>query len=116
MHAWKSVTKLLQATIAILRRIGFEPILWLAGLVLLGILGPSPEAHLRICPFALAGIEDCPGCGLGRSIAFLFRGEFAASVHAHWLGIPAAALLCVRSFTLVTQNWKRTTLHHTHNL
>jgi hypothetical protein len=116
MKVWKSAAALLPSTIAILRRIGLEPILWLAGLVLLGFLGPSPEAHLRICPFALAGLEDCPGCGLGRSIAFLFRGELAASVQAHWLGIPAAALLCVRSFTLAAQNWKRTTLHHAHNL
>ena len=107
---------MLRSVTATIRRIGFEPIIWIAGLGLLGILGPSPEAHLPICPFALAGIETCPGCGLGRSIAFLFRGDFAASLHAHWLGIPAAALLCVRSLTLATQSWKRTQVHHAHHL
>jgi hypothetical protein len=101
---------------ATIRRIGMEPILWVGGLLVLCLLGPSPEPHLRLCPFALSGIEFCPGCGLGRSIALLFRGEFFASFQAHWFGLPATAILLTRSLSLGLRNWKRTSGHNLHHL
>lgn len=97
-------------------RVGLEPIVWLGGLVLICLLDPSSERHVIICPLALLGIDACPGCGLGRSIALLARGEFAASFQAHWLGIPAVAVLFGRSFSLGFRNLKRATIHHPHHL
>jgi hypothetical protein len=101
---------------AVIRRIGVEPIVWLGGLFVLCLLDPSGEPHYRICPFALAGIDWCPGCGLGRSISLLFRGEFAASLHSHWFGLPAAAILLHRSCSLAVHNWKRATVENSHHL
>ncbi len=95
-----------------LQRIGLEPIVWLGGLALVCVLGPGSESHIVICPFALLGIDWCPGCGLGRSIAFLARGDIAASLHAHWLGIPALVILLARSITLTHRNVNRTTTHY----
>ena len=96
----------------VIRRIGVEPILWSAGLLMICLLGPSSGPHLTICPFALAGIDFCPGCGLGRSIALLVRGEFAASFQAHWFGLPATAILLTRSLSLGIRNWKHPALSY----
>ena len=106
----------LRAFGALIRRIGMEPILWVSALFVLCLLGPSSEPHLRFCPFALAGIDSCPGCGLGRSIAFLFRGELGASFQAHWFGLPATAILLTRSFSLGLRNWKRSSPQDFHHL
>ena len=108
--------KLRSILTTIIHRIGVEPLLWLAGLVALCLLGPSSEPHLRLCPLALTGIETCPGCGLGRSIALLFRGELSASFRAHWFGLPATAILLTRSLTLSIHTWKRTAPHDPHHL
>ena len=101
---------------AIFRSIGLEPILWLGGLAMLGIIGTSAETHPSICPLALAGLDFCPGCGLGSSIALLLHGEFARSFEAHWLGLPATVILVGRSLNLAVRNWKEhnTTEYHQH--
>lgn len=40
------------------------------------------------CPLKTFLSIDCPTCGLGRSLAFAFRGEWNESLNAHPLGIP----------------------------
>lgn len=101
---------------AVVRSIGLEPVVWLGGLAMLGILGASAETHYSICPLALAGLDFCPGCGLGRSIALLLHGELGRSVEAHWLGLPATLILVGRSLSLTVRSWKQhnTTDHHSH--
>ena len=101
---------------SIVRAIGLEPIVWLGGLAMLGILGSTSGTHVSICPFALAGLDFCPGCGLGRSIALLLHGELVRSFEAHWLGLPATVILVGRSLNLAVRNWKQqdTTDHHQH--
>ncbi|HEY0653066.1 MAG TPA: DUF2752 domain-containing protein [Chryseosolibacter sp.] len=79
---------------------------WLAGLFLLAIINPQSETHITICPFANLGFEFCPGCGLGRSIAFLFRGEFLQSFQSHPLGFFAVIILSYRIFQLLKQHIK----------
>jgi hypothetical protein len=75
--------------------------IWAMALVALAIFNPSTDAHFTVCPLALAGFEHCPGCGLGRSISHLLHGAFTASLHAHWLGIPATLLLFWRIISVL---------------
>jgi len=46
------------------------------------------QSGLFQCPFhAITGF-DCPGCGLQRSIVFMFRGDIIASIQMYWATIP----------------------------
>lgn len=85
-----------------------EAVVWLAGLGAMALLDPSATGPSSWCLFDQAGIEVCPGCGLGHSIAHLARGDVAASFHAHPLGIPAVAVLLGRSARLLRDAWTRT--------
>lgn len=49
------------------------------------------------------GISWCPGCGLGHSIAYLFRGDLRNSFHEHWLGVPAVFIILYRIYSLARQ-------------
>ncbi|RMH82168.1 MAG: DUF2752 domain-containing protein [Calditrichaeota bacterium] len=73
----------------------------MAGLAALAFLDPTGESHFSLCLFKHLGIEVCPGCGLGHAIAYLYRGEIAASFQAHPLGIPAVGILLSRIVTLI---------------
>lgn len=87
--------------IEIVRRIDSEAYIWILGLAIVAIIGPHSEGHLTICPLKKLGFDFCPGCGLGTAIAYLARGDMAASFHAHPLGAPAVAVLAHRIATLV---------------
>ena len=50
-----------------------------------------------MCLFSLVGIDNCPGCGLGKSISMIFHGDFVGSFNAHPLGIPAILLIVKRN-------------------
>jgi hypothetical protein len=76
-----------------------ELLFWVTGIGILAITDPC-NGHYTLCLFKLAGFGYCPGCGLGHSIAFLFRGDFIASVHAHPLGIPALFFILLRIYRL----------------
>ncbi|HUU45320.1 MAG TPA: DUF2752 domain-containing protein [Acidobacteriota bacterium] len=79
-----------------------EALLWLAGLLYLALaVDPYADTHLNLCVAGWLGIEHCPGCGLGRSIALLFRGEIASSLQAHPLGWFAVVVLTTRIVTLL---------------
>lgn len=77
----------------------FELIIWSVALLLLAIM-PFGENFVSLCPLHAFGFRFCPGCGLGRSIHNVFRGELYASFHMHPLGIPALAILIHRIYTL----------------
>ena len=79
----------------------FELIFWVAALISLAFTDPAAETHFSLCPLKMAGIGWCPGCGLGHSIAWLFKGDIQNSFHAHWLGIPAVAIIGWRIYTLM---------------
>lgn len=80
-------------------RARFEAIVWIAGITLMAFMSPT-DSHASLCPFNAAGLGFCPGCGLGHSIAWLFRGEFVQSFHAHPLGILAVAILSMRIISI----------------
>ncbi len=72
-----------------------EGFIWLAALIWLALDNPGVH-HYTLCPLDNLGFPFCPGCGLGRSIGFLFRLDVESSVAAHPLGIPALILLLWR--------------------
>ncbi len=80
----------------------FELLFWVAALVVLGFSNPA-QTHLVLCPLRLMGFTWCPGCGIGHAIAYLLHGDIRASIHAHWLGIPAFGILLVRIYSLLNK-------------
>jgi Protein of unknown function (DUF2752) len=83
----------------------FELCTWIAGLFLLAIMNPAGTPHFSLCLFKWAGLSFCPGCGLGHSISWLFHGNLTQSLQAHPLGIFALAVLLLRIFTLIKNNF-----------
>jgi hypothetical protein len=80
-------------------RANLELFIWITALLLLIFL--NPDGHqVSICPLNFLGFHYCPGCGLGRSIALLFRGRFAESFNMHPLGSFALAMIGFRIFQL----------------
>ncbi|SEQ78107.1 DUF2752 domain-containing protein [Pedobacter rhizosphaerae] len=80
-----------------------ELLFWISALVLLATAN-AHEHHFTLCPLANLGFEGwCPGCGLGRSISYIFHGEFANSFKEHWLGFPAVLIIMHRIYTLIKQ-------------
>lgn len=90
-----------------LRRLPWEAAWWTVALVSLACTDPSGEGLLRLCPLDWLGLTFCPGCGLGHGIAHLFRGDLAASVHAHPLAPLAVAVLSHRIARLVRSAWRQ---------
>ncbi|MXV14143.1 DUF2752 domain-containing protein [Hufsiella ginkgonis] len=82
-----------------LKRFPFELVCWLGGLLFLAVANPG-ETHFTVCPLALAGLNWCPGCGLGRSVSALLHGDLRASFGYHWLGLPATVILTHRILIL----------------
>jgi hypothetical protein len=83
-----------------------EALLWTAGLVYLVTVNPYHVQKFTLCPFHNLGIGFCPGCGLGRSIAFLFHGDLVHSLIAHPLGIIAFILITLRIVKLSFRSYK----------
>lgn len=71
-----------------------EPILWAIGLLVLYFMDPGTGPS--ICLFRLAGMENCPGCGIGHSIHEALHFNFFAASAEHLLGIPATIFLLFR--------------------
>jgi len=98
---------MIKKSIKLFSFIGVEPIMWIAAFVFLAIHDPYSQSEFSICPLKNLGFHYCPGCGLGRSISFLFHGDSIASFHTHILGIPATIILFFRTLTLLSKTIKR---------
>lgn len=88
-----------------LKMIGFEGFIWSAALVYLALFFNPAESHFTICPLSNFGVDDCPGCGLGRSISLFFSGKITQSFQTHILGIPAVLILIYRIISIVITNY-----------
>jgi hypothetical protein len=87
--------------------IGFEAVVWILGLFFLIFIHSPGERHFTICPLANLGFEFCPGCGLGNSISYIFRGDFIESFHSHPLGIFALIIITSRIISIINNNRRR---------
>lgn len=85
--------------IKILRK-NIELIFWVAAIIALAVTNPAHEGHFALCVFKLLGISWCPGCGIGHAISWLLHGNVTQSFKAHWLGIPALAVIIYRVYSL----------------
>lgn len=82
------------------RKLPIELIFWCLGLVGLWYMDPLAD-HTSLCPLHNLGLEWCPGCGLGRSISFLMKGELVASWNQHPLGGFALGVILYRIFEII---------------
>ena len=85
--------------LTMLKKANLELFIWIAALLLLAFLNPDSN-QVSLCPLKFLGFHYCPGCGLGRSIALLFRGRFAESFAMHPLGSFAMVMIGFRIFQL----------------
>lgn len=105
MHKLANINRLLRSG-----RVPLEAFVWLGGLVLIALPDPTVLRTWTLCLFETVGLVEwlgmhaCPGCGLGHAVAYLFRGEFAASFAAHPLGIPVVLALIGRSTKVIYES------------
>jgi hypothetical protein len=92
--------------LTLLKVVELEALLWTAGLVYLVTINPYQVQKFTFCPFHNLGIGFCPGCGLGRSIAFLLHGDLVHSLITHPLGIIAFILITLRIVKLTYRSYK----------
>ncbi len=89
----------------ILHYIDLEAVIWIAGFIYLASINPYSTNHFKLCPFDAVGIDFCPGCGLGKSISYIFHGEFYLSLMQHPLGIFAIVVLVARVIKLIKSKY-----------
>ena len=87
-----------------LRKVNLELVIWLTALVILALTNPT-EHHLTLCPLSNIGFKYCPGCGLGRSVSYLFRGDLNASFHMHPLGVFALGIIGYRIIQIINNQY-----------
>jgi len=87
--------------------IGFEALVWILGLAYLLIIHSTGETHFTVCPLSNLGFEFCPGCGLGNSISYIFKGDLITSFHSHPLGIFALLIISFRIINIIKNNRRR---------
>ena len=87
--------------------VGLEAFFWILGLFYLIVINNPEAVHLTVCPISNLGFDFCPGCGLGNSISYLFRGNIEASFNSHPLGILAFLIILIRIITLIKNNRRR---------
>jgi hypothetical protein len=83
-----------------------EALFWAVALIALAFYQPAAQNHFTLCPLSNLGFDFCPGCGLGKSIAWLFKGEILQSWRAHPLGIFAVIVLTYRIISLTLKSNK----------
>ena len=81
-----------------------ELIMWTFALTYLLFINPYELNHFSFCVFNMIGIDFCPGCGIGRSISMIYKGDFLGSINMHPLGIFALTIIFHRIVTLLQRN------------
>ncbi|UCH66639.1 MAG: DUF2752 domain-containing protein [Ignavibacterium sp.] len=103
-HYLRKASQLVQA---IKYSLGLETALWIGGLLFLAFINNLADVHFTVCPIGNLGLDFCPGCGLGNSISYLFRGDVIGSFNSHPLGLFALIVLLIRIIHLLKFNRSR---------
>jgi hypothetical protein len=85
-----------------LQPIPLELILWIGSIVAILTINPYSDSF-SLCPLDNLGLHWCPGCGLGRGMNLLARGEFLASWEMHPLASLAYGVIFHRIWVLIKQ-------------
>ncbi len=83
-----------------------EMIIWILAIILLALNDPFTEPKTSLCILKNIGFPNCWGCGLGKSMSFLLRGEVVKSFDAHFMGIPASGVLLFRICDLFSRSFQ----------
>jgi len=59
------------------------------------------ESAQSYCPFKMLTGMPCPGCGITKSLVFLYKGDIMTSLHYHLFG-PATFLFCIVAIIVLT--------------
>jgi hypothetical protein len=90
----------------LIKGINKEMLIWVCGFIFLAFVDPDQERIFSFCPLHILGLDFCTGCGLGRSVAYIFKGEFGASFYTHPLGYFALFILTFRIIQLFIHSYK----------
>lgn len=83
-----------------IKKLPIELIFWCGALISLWLFDPY-GSHYSLCPLDNLGVKWCPGCGLGRSIGLLMKGNFIASWEMHPLAGFALVVIIFRIFEII---------------
>jgi hypothetical protein len=86
---------------AILSKLPLELIFWIGALIGIFFIDPYGAQHFSLCPLDNLGLDWCPGCGLGRAMSLLSKGDIQASWSMHPLAMFAFAVIVFRIFELI---------------
>ena len=59
------------------------------------------ETDQSICPFKMLTGFPCPGCGITKSLVFLYAGDFVKSIYYHLFG-PLTFLFCIAAIFVLS--------------
>ena len=87
-----------------------ELIFWIISLFLLYVLDPS--SNLSLCILHNLGINECIGCGFGKSIHYFLMLDIQKSFSHHWFGAFSVLIIVCRIFkltkaTIRSVQWKQ---------
>lgn len=87
--------------------LGIEASIWIISLIYLSLINVPEKTNFTLCPLSNLGFEFCPGCGLGNSISYLFRGDIVSSFQSHPLGIFALIIISLRIISIINNNRRK---------
>ena len=59
------------------------------------------ETDQSICPFKMLSGFPCPGCGITKSLVFLYEGDVGKSIYYHLFG-PLTFLICIAAILVLS--------------
>ena len=59
------------------------------------------ETDQSICPFKMITGFPCPGCGITKSLVFLYEGDFIKSIYYHLFG-PLTFFVCIAAILILS--------------
>ncbi|MCG7857126.1 DUF2752 domain-containing protein [Flavihumibacter sediminis] len=83
-----------------------ELLAWVSALLWLYFMVDPGQQQPGYCPFHWLGFDQCPGCGIGRSIHAAMHLQWKVSWNYHWMGIPALIIILHRIYSLIQPTTK----------